>query len=115
MEDLNSNIFGSKKYSDLLEEIYNNQKKKDKQINELIKQLQPLVENLGDATLIVPLIAEYLDISVKNDDILIKMANVITKFLKTKADKPGGDMVLSAEEKEQLLGEIKAIDKKSKS
>ncbi len=110
MEGLNSNIFGNKKFSDLLEEIYNNQKKKEKQINALIQQLQPMVQEMGDATLVVPLIAEYMDISVRNDDMLIKMANIIQKFLTAKANSGEGDsLTITDAEKEQLLGDLKAL------
>ena len=59
MEGLNSEIFGDKKFKDLLEEIYTNQKKKEKQISTLINELKPMVSDIGDATLIVPLIKEY--------------------------------------------------------
>lgn len=110
MEGLDQNIFGNKKFSDLLEEIYNNQKKKEKQILALIQQLQPMVESAGDATLIVPLIAEYLDIGVRNDDMLIKIANVVQKFLTAKSNSNGSDsLTMTDAEKDQLLGDLKAL------
>lgn len=109
MDKLDQNIFGDKKFSDLLQEIYENQKKKEKQISTLIKELQPLVENIGDATLIVPLIAEYLDIGVRNDDMLIKMANIIQKFLSAKSESGSDSMTITEEEKNQLLGDIKKL------
>ena len=74
MSQFDSVIFGKKKFSDILEEIYNNQQKKDKQVTALINELKPLISEIGDATLVVPLIKEYMEISVKNDDLLIKMA-----------------------------------------
>ena len=67
MSQLDKIIFGKKKFSDLLEEVYNNQKKKENQISALISELKPLISDIGDATLIVPLIKEYMDIGVKND------------------------------------------------
>ena len=70
MSQLDSIIFGEKKFSDILEEIYNNQKKKSEQVTALISELKPLVQEIGDATLIVPLIKEYMEIGVKNDDAL---------------------------------------------
>jgi predicted ATPase len=63
-------IFGTKKFSDLLEEIYNNQKRREAQVTALISELKPMVSDIGDATLIVPLIKEYMEIGVKNDDAL---------------------------------------------
>ena len=68
MGQLDKKIFGKKKFSDILEEIYNNQKKKEEQIATLISELKPLIQDIGDATLIVPLLKEYLEISVKNDE-----------------------------------------------
>mgnify|MGYP005995884999 CR=1 FL=1 len=58
MGQLDSNVFGDKTFSDLLEEIYNNQKKRDAQVVALISELKPLVQEIGDATLIVPLIVD---------------------------------------------------------
>jgi hypothetical protein len=68
MSQFDNIIFKNKKFSDVLEEIYNNQKKKDQQVTALISELKPLISDIGDATLVVPLIKEYMEISVKNDD-----------------------------------------------
>ena len=102
-------IFGKKKFSDLLEEIYNNQKRKEEQISALISELKPLVQEIGDATLIVPLIKEYLEISVKNDDALIKMATIVQRAMNNEIDNEGFGM--SEAEKQQLLDEVKKYNK----
>ena len=78
---LDSLVFKNKSFSDILEEIYNNQNKKSKQISGLISELKPLISDIGDATLIVPLIKEYLDIGVRNDEQLIKMSTIIQRAL----------------------------------
>ena len=114
MNGLDSNIFGDKKFSDLLKEIYDNQKKKEKQISTLISELKPLIENIGDATLIVPLIKEYLEIGVKNDEQLIKMATIIQRCLSTDINNNDGGLLISDEEKAQLLGEIDKLNKENK-
>ena len=106
MEGLDNIVFGGKKFSDILEEIYSNQKKKDKQISALIAELKPLVKEIGDATLIVPLIKEYLEISVKNDEQLIKMATIIQRMANNAASNSDGGFGISDEEKAQLLAEI---------
>ena len=113
MEGLDNIVFGGKKFSDILEEIYNNQKKKDKQISALIAELKPLVQEIGDATLIVPLIKEYLEISVKNDEQLIKMATIIQRALNSTSSDDGG-FGISDEEKAQLLAEIDKIHGENK-
>tara|TARA_R110001592_G_scaffold95317_2_gene274660 strand:+ start:467 stop:868 length:402 start_codon:yes stop_codon:yes gene_type:complete len=106
MGQLDKNIFGSKKFSDILEEIYNNQKKKEEQISTLISELKPLIQDIGDATLVVPLLKEYLEISVKNDEQLIKMATIIQRAVQS----DGGDddnFGMTEAEKQQLLDEVK--------
>ena len=109
MDSLDSNIFGDKKLKDLFQEIYNNQKKKEKQISSLIDELKPLVEDIGDATLVVPLIKEYLEIGVKNDEQLIKMATIIQRCLTTNENSSEGGLGISDEEKAQLLNEINKL------
>jgi hypothetical protein len=106
MEGLDNIVFGGKKFSDILEEIYTNQKKKDRQISALIAELKPLVQEIGDATLIVPLIKEYLEISVKNDEQLIKMATIIQRMANNTSSNSDGGFGISEEEKAQLLAEI---------
>lgn len=100
-------IFGSKKFSDLLKDIYDNQKKKDRQINLLIADLKPLITNIGDAALLVPVIKDYMEVSVKNDEHLVKLAAVIQRMVSTKTEE--GNSFLTDEEKDALLKEIKSI------
>ena len=99
--------FGSKKFSDLLKDIYDNQKKKDRQINLLIADLKPLITNIGDAALLVPVIKDYMEVSVKNDEHLVKMAAVVQRMVSNKGEE--GSSFLTDEEKDALLKEIKSI------
>ena len=115
MEGLESNIFGDKKFKDILEEIYINQKKKDKQISTLINELKPMVTDIGDATLIVPLIKEYLEIGVKNDEQLIKMATIVQRCVSNSGGGSGDGFTISDAEKAQLLGEINKLNDNTKS
>ena len=108
MGSLDSVVFGKKKFSNILEEIYNNQKKKEKQISGLISELKPLISDIGDATLIVPLIKEYMDIGVRNDEQLIKMATIVQRALNNTS---GGDtMGITEEEKQQLMEELDKLN-----
>ena len=107
MGQLDSIVFGNKKFSDILEEIYTNQKTKQKQVTSLISELKPLINEIGDATLIVPLIKEYMEIGVKNDEQLIKMATIVQRALQN-VEEDGG-LGISEEEREQLLEELDKI------
>lgn len=108
MNNLDSIVFGEKKFSNILEEIYNNQKKKETQISALISELKPLINEIGDATLIVPLIKEYMEIGVKNDEQLIKMATIVQRIL-TSNSNGGDDNIITEEEKAQLLEAIENV------
>ena len=96
-------LFKGTSFSDLLKDIYQNSKKKDRQINTLIHELQPLIKNLGDATVIVPLIKEYLDVSVKNDEHLVKLAAVVQRLVGASMKQDGDEFGMSDDEKKRLL------------
>jgi hypothetical protein len=77
---LDKEIFSGKTLSDLFSEIHDNSTNTRVQVKALIGELKPLVENVGDATLIVPMIKEYMEIGVKNDEQLIKLATIIQRI-----------------------------------
>lgn len=101
--DKDSELFKNISFADLMSDVYHNSKKMSRQINQLISQLQPLIKNASDATVIVPLIKEYLDVAVKNDDQLVKLTAIVQRYISTKQTIAGDDGLLSAEEKEELL------------
>ena len=101
MDPLNQIIFDDKSFSDLLKEIHKNQSKKSKQLASLIAELRPLITNLGDATVVVPLIKEYMEIRVKIDDQLIKMAAIVQRLSTGNANSGDGGL-LTEEEMAQL-------------
>ena len=110
MDSLNQIIFDDKSFSDLLKEIHKNQSKKAKQLASLIAELRPLITSLGDATVVVPLIKEYMEISVKNDDQLIKMAAIVQR-LSTGTSNTGDGGMLTEVEMEQLQNMAEEISK----
>jgi hypothetical protein len=107
---LDKEIFKGKTLSDLFGEIYDNSKETKLQVRALINELKPLIEGIGDATLIVPMIKEYMEIGVKNDEHLIKLATVIQRIeaVQAKGDS-GGDFDFS--DLQDLLEEQEALDK----
>ena len=103
-------LFGKKNFADLLKEIHTNQKDKEGQLKSLIEGLKPLVTTPGEATIIVPLIKEYMEISVKNDDQLIKMAAIVQR-LSTGGASSGDGGLLTNEEMDQLMDVAEEIAK----
>lgn len=111
--DKDTELFKGKTFSDIMSDVYHNSKKKDRQLKLLIAQLEPLVTNIQDATVVVPLIKEYMEVSVRNDDQIVKLAAIIQRMMKdANSDEMGGGLGLSEEEKKQLLENAKAIDEK---
>ena len=99
-------LFKGTTFSDLMRDIYHNSKKKARQIDTLIKGLEPLIANTGDATVIVPLIKDYLDVSVKNDDALVKLAAIIQRIISANSkDVDGNEFGLTDDERTRLIEE----------
>lgn len=73
-------LFKNKTLSDLLGEIYDNSAKTRSQLRKLITELTALVQTPADAQRLVPLIREYMEIGVKNDDQLLKLATIVQRL-----------------------------------
>lgn len=100
----NIEIFEGKTFGDLLKDISKNHKTKQTQIKALISQLTEMVSEPGDAVAIVPLIANYLESDIKNDEALIKMAQIVQKAAIPPADSDGGGF--SDKDLEKLFSDI---------
>ena len=107
--DKDTPLFDDKTFSDLLRDVYSNTKKKETQINTLIDQLKPLIRNMTDASLMVPLIKEYLEISVKNDDNLVRLTGIVQRLLVVSSKDKADELGLSDAERTQLLQEAQTI------
>jgi len=101
-------IFEGKTFSSLAREIYTNSTHKREQINQLIKDLREMVKDVGSATVVAPMIKDYIDVGVKNDDQLIKLSAVLQRLINgsSGSDSDAG-LQLSDAEKEELLDSVK--------
>ena len=104
MDNKDIEVFGGKSLSDLLKDIYDNSVEKKTQINKLTEELSKFVNRVSDVAVISPIIKEYLDVGVKNDEQLIKIAQVAAKLVG--ATTKEGDEILSEQEKQDLLATI---------
>lgn len=102
-------LFGKKTFSDLLKNIYDNSSKTEKQISELIQALKPYITNAGEAVMIVPLIKEYLDVKVKNDEQLVKMAGIVQRAINNTGPVDSTTFNLSQEELDQLMEGVQQV------
>ena len=104
-------LFKGTNFSDLMRDIYHNSKKKSRQIDSLIKNLEPMIKNTGDATVIVPMIKDYIEVSVKNDDALVKLAAICQRIISAGSkDDDGNEYGLTDDERARLLEEAEPTD-----
>lgn len=106
-------IYKNKKFSDLCKDIVKNSENNRDQLDILISDLRSMIKTANDALMIVPLIKEYLDVQVKNDEQLVKLAAVIQRIMSRQTVGADGEMTgfLTEEEKRQIMQEIKVIEK----
>ena len=97
-------IFEGKSLSSLFRDIYDNSIRNKEQLEILIKELGKFIKDGNSAIQLIPMIKEYLDINVKNDDQLVKLAGIVQKLIAAE-QRVGADdeFGLSDNEKEQLM------------
>lgn len=109
-------IFKGKNFSDLCRDIVKNSEEKKNQIDILITDLREMIKTINDATMIVPLLKEYFDVGVRNDEQLIKLAAIIQRMIANKGGiEESGGMMLSEDERKQLMSTIEETAKAIKS
>ena len=109
MKEKNDEIFKGKTFDSLLKDIYDNSKRKETQIQILITELKPMIKNIGDAVIIVPLIKDYMEIAVKNDEALIKMAGIVQRAQQRSGSDDINSLMLTEHEKEQLMAQVAKV------
>ena len=101
-------IFEGKTLSDLFKDIYENTESNRKQLDVLTREIVQFIKDGDTAVQIVPMIKEYLEINVKNDEQLVKVAGIVQRLIA--AENKGGsedEYGLTEAEKEQLMQGIK--------
>ena len=99
-------IFEGKSFQDLTKDIYKNTTDRKKQIDLLISEIHGFITTIDDVVLVAPIIKEYMDVAVKNDEHLVKLAGVIQRII---SKSTGGDeesFLLSDAEKEDLINAL---------
>ena len=100
-------LFEGKSLSSLFKDIYDNSKHNKTQLEMLVKEVAGFIKDGDMAVQLIPMIKEYLEINVKNDEQLVKLATVVQRLIA--AESKGGaesEFGLSEKEKEQLLTSI---------
>lgn len=119
-----TDIFEGKKLSDLLKDIHDTVLEKRKDIDGVIKELVNLIKpgaDIGDVLMLTEQIKGLYEVSVKNDEQIIKVATVVQRVISADAYKNGEDGLetfLSQDERDMLIANamnnFKVVDDKVK-
>ena len=96
-------VFPGKDLSGLFKDIYDNQKQKKDRISELIFEIRKVIRHAGDYAVLGPIIIDLVSTSVRNDETLIKLAQIAQKLASAEAKTDGEVGFLSESEKAQLI------------
>ncbi len=100
-------IFEGKTFQDLTKDIYENTTKRKTQIDLLISEIHGFITTIDDVVMVAPIIKEYMDTAVKNDEHLVKLAGVLQRIIsKSSSGADDESMLLSDAEKEELMGTL---------
>ena len=102
-------IFGDKNFSDLSQEIYENNKLKKTQIDLLIQEVHGYIQGIEDIAIVGPIIKELMDVGIKNDDTLVKLATLYQRIMSKQPIDDSDVSLLSEEEKEQLMASLEDV------
>ena len=106
----NYEIFEGKSLSDLFEDIYTNTQENKKQLEVLMKEVVGFIKDGDTAVQIIPMLKEYLEINVKNDEQLVKIAAIVQRIIASEAKGGAEDEFgLSDKEKEQLMSAVEEV------
>ena len=103
-------IFEGKSLSDVFKDIYDNSKTNKQQLEVLMKEVVGFIKDGDTAIQIIPMLKEYLEINVKNDEQLVKLATVVQRIIASekRVSDSGDEFGLSEAEKEQLMNAIES-------
>ena len=73
-------VFEGKSLSDVFKDIYDNSKTNKKQLEVLMKEVVGFIKDGDTAVQIIPMLKEYLEINVKNDEQLVKLATIVQRM-----------------------------------
>lgn len=101
-------IFDGKTLSDMFSDVYKNTEKKREQINQYVTSMVKLIRTPEDAAMLGPVIKDFLEVNVKNDEHIVRLVQIAQRLVSVSSKTNDNGMILSEEEKNQLLTNIKS-------
>jgi len=106
-------VFDGMSLSDLFKKIHKNNKDIDKKIEDFIEKMKQMATaNVGNATNLMPVVKDLLDVNVKNNEQLVKMAAIAQRAVSSNSSST--DSLIDMSEIEALLAEQKNVQEQGK-
>ena len=99
-------IFDDKTLSDVFKDIYKNTESKREQINTFVTKLVRQIRTPEDAAVISPIIKDFMEVNVKNDEHIVRIAQIAQRAIAIGTKAASSTELLTEEEKQQLLSNI---------
>ena len=110
----NPEVFEGTTLQDLLKEIHSLAEQRRIQITTVMDVLAKLITNTNDAAVIAPLVKDYMDVNVRSDEALVKIATIKQRLMAAeKLAGGGGGDILTDEEKDSLLTNLREAEKQA--
>jgi acetate kinase len=114
--EMSFEFYNGKSLASLCKDIVSNSQSKRDQLDIMIAEIREKINTVNDATVLAPIVKSMLDTSVKNDELLVKLAAIGQRIVSTKAslnaidNKPGN---ISNEELKYLQSALENLDDES--
>lgn len=100
-------IFENFSTQDLFREIVTNARETRAQLKAIIEDISKRVTDTVDLQILSPQISDYMNTLVKNDQILLKLANIVAKSDTNRGSEQSGELTLTPQQKQQLINSVK--------
>ena len=104
-------IFKGTTLADMFKKIDGNSSRNKIQIESLIQELMVFIKDPNSAIQLFPMISDYMEANIRNDELLVKLLAVVQRVMQTEAKTEDGDYGLSEVEKDQIIRKLEETTK----
>jgi len=104
-------LFKGTSLADLFKKIDHNSNRNKIQIETLIQELMTYIKDPNSAMQLFPMISDYMEANIRNDEVLVKLAAVVQRVIQMESKSSDGEFGLSEVEKEQIIGKLEEATK----
>jgi hypothetical protein len=116
MSEMSLEFYDGKTLSDLCKDIITNAQNKRNELDVMVSELRNKIANVNDAVVLAPVIKAMMDTSVRNDEILVKLAAVGQRIVSSRASATGDGVKpgeITQEEMKVLQSSLSSLSKEA--